>query len=210
MTNLRFLRWLVREPVVRDGQARVDTLDRIWPPDEWSRQVAIPDAAWEAAAALLAQRDGSSSVWAGGWRLNAPSALRLASEDESRTTRLPTAPATAVESVRVGGVVYVDVDGRSVGFELAPPPDVDRALRQAAAHGQAGGSIELRAPMPGSVLVVHQAAGAKVAAGDPIVTLEAMKMEHVVAAPVAGQLVDLAVHPADQVTRGQLLATIEA
>ncbi|HEY8871318.1 MAG TPA: biotin carboxylase N-terminal domain-containing protein [Candidatus Limnocylindrales bacterium] len=210
VTNLRFLRWLVREPVVRDGQARVDTLDRIWPPDEWSRQVAIPDAAWEAAAALLAQRDGSSSVWAGGWRLNAPSALRLASEDESRTTRLPTAPATAVESVRVGGVVYVDVDGRSVGFELAPPPDVDRALRQAAAHGQAGGSIELRAPMPGSVLVVHQAAGAKVAAGDPIVTLEAMKMEHVVAAPVAGQLVDLAVHPADQVTRGQLLATIEA
>jgi acetyl-CoA/propionyl-CoA carboxylase biotin carboxyl carrier protein len=210
VTNLRFLRWLVREPAVRDGQARVDTLDRIWPPDEWSGQVAIPDAAWEAAAALLAGGDGSSSVWAGGWRLNAPSALRLATEDESRTIRLPAALATAVESLRVEGVVYVDVDGRSVGFELAPPPDVDRALRQAAAHGQAGGSIELRAPMPGSVLVVHQAPGAKIAAGDPIVTLEAMKMEHVVAAPVAGELVDLAVHPADQVTRGQLLATIEA
>ena len=34
-TNLRFLRWLVREPVIRDGQARTDTLDRIWPPDDW-------------------------------------------------------------------------------------------------------------------------------------------------------------------------------
>ena len=34
-TNLRFLRWLVREPVVRDGGARTDTLDRIWPPDDW-------------------------------------------------------------------------------------------------------------------------------------------------------------------------------
>ena len=35
-TNLRFLRWLVRQPVVRDGDARTDTLDRIWPPSDWS------------------------------------------------------------------------------------------------------------------------------------------------------------------------------
>ena len=31
VTNLRFLRWLVRQPVVLEGQARTDTLDRIWP-----------------------------------------------------------------------------------------------------------------------------------------------------------------------------------
>ena len=36
-TNLRFLRWLVRQPVVLDGEARTDTLDRIWPPDDWAR-----------------------------------------------------------------------------------------------------------------------------------------------------------------------------
>ena len=62
-----------------------------------------------------------------------------------------------------------------------PPPDVDRAARAAAAHGHAGGSADLVAPMPGAVLTVHVVAGDAVEAGDPIVTLEAMKMEHVVA-----------------------------
>jgi acetyl-CoA/propionyl-CoA carboxylase biotin carboxyl carrier protein len=36
VTNLRFLRWLVRQPVVLAGDARTDTLDRIWPPDDWA------------------------------------------------------------------------------------------------------------------------------------------------------------------------------
>ena len=35
-TNLRFLRWLVREPASATAQARIDTLDRIWPPDDWA------------------------------------------------------------------------------------------------------------------------------------------------------------------------------
>ena len=58
-TNLRFLRWLVREPVVRDGQARTDTLDRIWPPDDWTQRARIPDAAWSAAASALLGADRS-------------------------------------------------------------------------------------------------------------------------------------------------------
>ena len=53
-TNLRFLRWLVREPVVRDGEARIDTLERIWPPDDWAERTALPDEAWAAAAVALA------------------------------------------------------------------------------------------------------------------------------------------------------------
>jgi propionyl-CoA carboxylase alpha chain len=63
--------------------------------------------------------------------------------------------------------------------------------------------------MPGSVLAVHVAVGAAVEAGDPIVTLEAMKMEHVVAAPFAGTVAELRVRRADQVTRGQTLAILE-
>src|SRR5206468_4250143 len=43
VTNLRFLRWLVREPVVQAGDARTDTLDRIWPPDDWAARTEIPD-----------------------------------------------------------------------------------------------------------------------------------------------------------------------
>ena len=63
--------------------------------------------------------------------------------------------------------------------------------------------------MPGAVLTVHAAVGESVSAGDPIVTLEAMKMEHVVVAPIDGRLTELLVRPADQVTRGQDLALIE-
>jgi biotin carboxyl carrier protein len=48
-----------------------------------------------------------------------------------------------------------------------------------------------------------------VEAGDPIATLEAMKMEHVVAAPHAGTLSEVRVAAGDQVTRGQLLAVLE-
>ncbi len=54
VTNLRFLRWLVREPAVRQGLARTETLGHIWPPDDWPNRSAVPDAAWSAAAALLA------------------------------------------------------------------------------------------------------------------------------------------------------------
>jgi biotin carboxyl carrier protein len=48
-----------------------------------------------------------------------------------------------------------------------------------------------------------------VAIGDPIITLEAMKMEHAVTAAIAGRITEIVVRPADQVTRGQVLAVIE-
>ena len=63
--------------------------------------------------------------------------------------------------------------------------------------------------MPGAVFTVHVTEGQAVEAGDAIVTVEAMKMEHVVAAPLSGRVTEVAVRPADQVTRGQLLAVIE-
>ena len=114
------------------------------------------------------------------------------------------------ESIHVGDAVHLDLAGRSTAFRLAAPPDVDRAARAAAAHDHAGGSVPVVAPMPGAVLALHVATGDEVTAGDPIATLEAMKMEHVVAAPMAGRVTELLVRPADQVTRGQVLATIEA
>jgi Acetyl/propionyl-CoA carboxylase, alpha subunit len=107
--------------------------------------------------------------------------------------------------------VYLDVAGRSTPFRLAPSPDVDSAARAAIAHHPAGmiGPIEVLAPMPGAVLSVHAALGQTVEAGDPIVTLEAMKMEHVVTTQIGGRVTELRVHPADQVSRGQLLAIVE-
>jgi acetyl-CoA/propionyl-CoA carboxylase biotin carboxyl carrier protein len=203
-TNLRFLRWLVREPVVQTGQARIDTLDRIWPPDGWAEATAIPDSAWQLAAAQLTTDD----AWSGGWRANGPRSVRMAADDEARTVRLAPDVPDDHAFVRTGDVVHVDLAGRSVAFRLAPPPDVDRAAR-AAAHGHAGGPADVLAPMPGSILTVHHPAGGIVEAGEPLVTLEAMKMEHVVAAPISGTLAEVRIRPADQVARGDLLAIVE-
>jgi excisionase family DNA binding protein len=206
-TNLRFLRWLVREPVVRDGAARIDSLERTWPPDDWAIRSAVPAAAWATAARALG---------AGGWRLNGPARVRLvAGDDTERVVAIgrqvrdddPGEPIEVAVAV-ARDTAHLDIGGRSVAFRLAPPPDVDRAARAAVAH-HAGGPAEVEAPMPGSVLAVHVAVGAAVEAGDPIVTLEAMKMEHVVVAPITGTVSELRVGRADQVARGQPLAVVE-
>jgi 3-methylcrotonyl-CoA carboxylase alpha subunit len=214
VTNLRFLRWLVREPVVRDGQARTDTLDRIWPPDDWPDRTAVPESAWAAAATVL--RDGASDTdpWAGAWRINARPAVTIEADRVRRRVALgedDDTPARSLEMVRAGDVVYLDLGGRSTPPRLAPPPDVDTAARAAATHATGGafGPAQVIAPMPGSVLRLHVGRDAVVASGDPVVTLEAMKMEHVVPAPIAGRVADLLVRPAEQVTRGQPLAIIE-
>jgi biotin carboxyl carrier protein len=64
--------------------------------------------------------------------------------------------------------------------------------------------------MPGQVLLVHAAAGDRVAAGDPLVVLESMKMELVLTAPVDGEVAELAVAVGDKVAVDQPLARVEA
>jgi acetyl/propionyl-CoA carboxylase alpha subunit len=70
-----------------------------------------------------------------------------------------------------------------------------------------GGS--LLAPMPGLVVRVLAEAGAAVTAGQPLVVLEAMKMEHTVAAPTGGVLAELRASAGEQVDAGQVLAVVE-
>ena len=221
-TNLRFLRWLVRQPVVIAGSARVDTLERIWPPDGEPAAGEPPPEAWATAARLLCEaavstvadppttRQPAIDPWAGGWRLGTRPRIRLATEgDLERAVDVPD-PGTGLEALAVlaaDGTAHVDVDGRSVPFRIAAPPDVDRALRAATHHGSFVGDVA--APMPGVVLAVHASAGVAVEAGDPLVTLEAMKMEHVVVAPGPGLVRELAVRVGDQVSRGQVVAVVE-
>jgi acetyl-CoA/propionyl-CoA carboxylase biotin carboxyl carrier protein len=205
-TNVRFLRWLVRQSAVRKGQTRIDTLARIWPPDDWPERATPPDDAWQAAARALAPEG-----WLGGWRLNGPPRIRVAAEGAERSVAIqPEADAADGPAVVVAdGVAHVDVAGRSVAFRLAAAPDVDRAARAAAGAKQGGGPVDVAAPMPGAILAVHVTAGQPVDAGDPIATLEAMKMEHAVPAPVAGTVAELAARAGDQVARGDVLAVVE-
>ena len=202
VTNLRFLRWLVGQPVVRDGGARIDTLEQAWRPESGHDEPG--EAAWPAAARALLPGT------AGGWRLNGPARIRLVSDGIERALEVAgddvDGPRVVVDAA---GTAFVDDDGRSVAFSLALAPDVDRAARAAAGHVGSGTS-DVTSPMPGSVLAVHVAAGGAVEAGQALVTLEAMKMEHVVTAPLAGLVAEVLVQVGDQVVRGQDLVDLTA
>ncbi|MFN3853054.1 MAG: acetyl/propionyl/methylcrotonyl-CoA carboxylase subunit alpha [Phreatobacter sp.] len=86
--------------------------------------------------------------------------------------------------------------------------DLTRAVARRA--GSDGGDGRVTAAMNGRVVAVHVAAGERVEAGQALVTLEAMKMEHVHAAALAGTVAEVAVTPGEQVTTGRLLAAITA
>ncbi|MFZ1399417.1 MAG: biotin/lipoyl-containing protein, partial [Candidatus Promineifilaceae bacterium] len=78
-----------------------------------------------------------------------------------------------------------------------------RLPRKTAVSATAG---SLRAPMPGSVLAVLVQAGQMVAEGQPLLKLEAMKMEHTIRAPAAGQVAEIFFAPGDAVpAEAQLL-----
>ncbi|MER5489531.1 biotin/lipoyl-containing protein, partial [Streptomyces sp. NPDC002812] len=80
------------------------------------------------------------------------------------------------------------------------------ASLQRAAHC---GADSLTAPMPGTVTVVKAAVGDRVAAGQSLLVVEAMKMEHVISAPHAGTVTRLDVAPGTTVAMDQVLAVIE-
>jgi acetyl/propionyl-CoA carboxylase alpha subunit len=200
-TNLRFLRWLTDHAVMRDGEVRTDTIAAL----ELPPPPTATEAHWRAAASLLVPQ--RPDVWFDGWRLNAPPIRRLRHADAERSIRVE--PIAAAGTVRLGDVVHVDVDGQSLEFMLAPAPTVEDAVRHAAAAGGEGASI-LTAPMPGRVIAVRVAEGASVQAHQPIVIIEAMKMEHAVVAPIDGVLARLAVTVGQQVQRGGVLAEIDA
>jgi 3-methylcrotonyl-CoA carboxylase alpha subunit len=74
----------------------------------------------------------------------------------------------------------------------------------------AAGAGDLRAPMPGQVLLVPAEVGATVKAGDPVVVLESMKMELSITAPADGVVAEIAVAVGEKVAQDQPLARVEA
>ena len=199
-TNVRFLRWLLAQAPMRDGEMRTDTIAAL----ELPAGREPDDEQWAGAAAALARRD--SGIWGGGWRLNGDHVVRLVSDGVERATIVT--PRPTVVAALDGDRVHVDVDGQSREFGLAPPPTVDEAVRHASAAG--GGSAVLTAPMPGRVIAVRAAEGDAVRAHQPVVVIEAMKMEHAVLAPMDGTLARLAVAEGAQVQRGDVLAEVAA
>jgi propionyl-CoA carboxylase alpha chain len=177
-------------------------------------------------AAALADAHGRSRF--GGWR-NVPSQPQvkryLMAGEEHEVRYRHTREGLAADADGVRGVhadacrVVLEVDGVRRTFEVARHGDqvyVGGSALTALprfpdpAAQRAPGS--LLAPMPGTVVRVADglAVGAAVRAGEPLLWLEAMKMEHKISAPVTGTLSALHAAPGRQVEVGALLAVVEA
>ena len=92
--------------------------------------------------------------------------------------------------------------GRRFDFELHDP-----LAESETGDEEAGG---LNAPMPGKILAVLTTAGAEVEKGAPLIVMEAMKMEHTIAAPAKGRVKEVLYAVGDQVAEGAALITFEA
>lgn len=71
-----------------------------------------------------------------------------------------------------------------------------------------GGPAEVRATLPGLVVRVGVAVGDEVAAGDPLVTIEAMKMRNEIRAPRSGRVAAIEVEPGQAISSGALLVRL--
>jgi 3-methylcrotonyl-CoA carboxylase alpha subunit len=184
--------------------ARIDTgfierhLDELLPDAE-------PDAAvWRGAAAvaLAVEEDEEPLSGLAGFRLNAAprTSVALARSGDVRTVSTDDGEIADVSGFRDDERVIVFADGNAFAFDLS-------ARGTGASHGLHDGEIE--APMPGKVTAVEVSLGEKVAEGQRLLTLEAMKMEHALTSPFDGTVAELSAKPGAQVTEGQLLVKVD-
>ncbi len=120
-------------------------------------------------------------------------------------------------TITVNGTVY-DVTVEEGGAGSAPvraaapapkaAPAAPAAPAPAAAPAGDAGSIEVSASVPGKVFKVEASVGQAVKSGDPIIILEAMKMEIPVVAPEDGTVASIDVSVGDAVESGDVLATL--
>ncbi|MEU9160235.1 biotin carboxylase N-terminal domain-containing protein [Streptomyces sp. NPDC048424] len=134
----------------------------------------------------------------------------------------PGAPARGRILTRTTDTVTIELDGVTHRFSHAASPEGTWLGRDGDSwHVQAydpvaanlsgagrGGAETLAAPMPGTVTVVKVAVGDKVTAGQSLLVVEAMKMEHVISAPHAGTVTELDVTPGSTVAMDQVLAVV--
>lgn len=112
-------------------------------------------------------------------------------------------------TITVNGNVY-DVTVEENGAGAAPvarPAAAPKAAPKAAPAGGAG-SIEVKAGAAGKVFKIEASVGQKLAKGDTVVIVEAMKMEIPVVAPEDGTVASIDVAVGDMVEAGQTLATL--
>jgi len=160
---------------------------------------AEPSAAVVAAAAAALLPAGDDTPWTAlrGFRANAAPVMQVAVEVAGQPYVAEPAPLLGAEAA--DGVLFAGGEAWPFG-----------ARRADHLGGASEGDGALLAPMPGRVIAVLVAQGQRVARGERLLVLEAMKMEQALLAPFDGVVAELKVVEGAQVTEGMLLARISA
>jgi len=233
-TNREFLVATLRTPEFLSGDTTTDFIERVDPPrslvpaDEELSRVAAGAALWLQAANRTDARVLASLP--SGWRNARMPDQQVVFRWGER--ELPVSYRRLRDgSFRLGGgsvawlhawspdAIDVEVDGRRLRGRVTrsedrlllqtPRGDLELALlprfELPGADGPSGGLV---APMPGKVIELRVEAGQRVSAGEVLVVLEAMKMEHPMRAPYDGVVVELRVALGEQVENGALLLVV--
>ncbi len=235
VTNIEFDRFLLADPDVVAGRLDTGLLDRragdfrAAPPSD-EHFIAAAAVHW-----LRLFPGPSADLWEvpSGWRVGAraPVSIRLRAGERTDHVHITGAPDAAQVRIEDGESrslraeladdgLTVTLDGLRSEYTVAAEDSkiwlagggvvaVLEEVREAPvrAEDEHSGDAELTSPMPGAVVAVGVEEGADVAAGTVVLTVEAMKMEHALAAPIDG-VVELVVSVGDQVKVGQPLARI--
>ncbi len=237
-TNIAFLRALCSDPDVVAGNLdtglvarRVAALIRDDVPDD-----VLAAAALERLNDLEPRGPVTDPFdLPGGWRVGEPSwaswLMQVPGHDavEVRVRGRAAAAEVAVGSgepvsasvERTGSALRTSYAGRTHSYAYAEDGDVvwlgrdgrtwevrEQERLAAARHDTTATGGPLTAPMPGTVTVVRVAVGDEVAAGQSLVVVEAMKMEHSVVAPTDGTVSELFVHSGQQVAMNAAIAVV--
>ncbi|RVX42883.1 acetyl-CoA/propionyl-CoA carboxylase biotin carboxyl carrier protein [Nonomuraea polychroma] len=236
VTNVPFLRALAAHPAVVAGELDTGLVERLLP--DLVPGVEVPDEVLAAAALVFHDLPQGDDPWevTDGWRLGerAWTTWRLESRDGVHAIQVRGLPEESAEvraddgqaaarirkdgpgltvtiggrtehyvHVRDGQTLWLGRDGRAWAFTrhlIGDPGD------RPGAAGAGDGVV--RSPMPGTVLVVKAQLGERVSEGQPLVIVEAMKMEHTVTAPRDGVLSELPVEPGRPVDMDAVLAVV--
>ncbi|SBU97881.1 acetyl-CoA/propionyl-CoA carboxylase, biotin carboxylase, biotin carboxyl carrier protein [Streptomyces sp. Ncost-T6T-1] len=221
-TNAGFLRRLLAHPDVVAGTLDTGLVER---EAEGLVPDGVPDEVYAASAAVrldaLAPRPD-----AGGWTdpFSVPSGWRTGGvraplEFPLRVAGLePVAQSSPASATVTADRVTVELDGMAHHFHRSGDwlgrdgdtwhvQDHDPVEASLSGAGRSGADT-LAAPMPGTVTVVKVAVGDEVEAGQSLLVVEAMKMEHVISAPHAGTVTELDVTAGATVAMDQVLAVV--
>ncbi|MFI0348863.1 biotin carboxylase N-terminal domain-containing protein [Actinomadura sp. 9N407] len=236
-TNVAFLRTLLAHPEVAAGRLDTGLVERSL--DDLAPSRPVPDEVLAAAALerMLALETGDPDPWAvpDGWRPGAPAwtpwiitpaggdPIEVRVQGRAHGALVAVGDAAPVPASLAGdGTLTLSYDGRTLSYAAARHGHTlwlgrdghawalaEHVRAERGADAIAAGDGVLRSPMPGTVLAVKVAEGDAVTEGQPLVVVEAMKMEHTVTAPIAGVVAQLPARTGAQVALDAVLAVIE-